>query len=155
MKLNIGDVVVCYVTRANPPLQVVEGFVRKIWKDQVIDKIGMVNRGVFLVRFASKKDQDKACNMNGILFDKKPFIVKPCIPKISYDKASLSTVPVWVNAITGHLRKVLREDDATLTKSRLMYSCVFVDMNISKGFPKEFFYSNKHDELIAQQVQYD
>lgn len=85
-----------YVTSANPPLYVIEGFVRRIWKEQVIDKIGMVNWAVFLVRFSSKENQEKACNMNGILFNKKPFIVKPWFPKISYDKASLSTVPVWV-----------------------------------------------------------
>lgn len=47
------------MTSANPPLQEVEGFVRRISKDQVIDKIGMVNRGVFLFRFTSKKDQEK------------------------------------------------------------------------------------------------
>lgn len=67
---------------------------RRIWKDIAIDRVGMVNRGVFLVRFESKEDQERACNMNGILFDKKPFIVKPWSPKISYDKASLSSVPV-------------------------------------------------------------
>lgn len=51
-----SNVVVCYVTSGNPSLQVVEGFVRRIWKDQVIDKIDMVNRGVCFVRFGSKED---------------------------------------------------------------------------------------------------
>lgn len=69
--------VVCYVTSANPPFHVIEGFVRCIWKDQEIDKIGMVNRGVFLLRFVLKEHQEQACSMNGILFDKKLFIVKP------------------------------------------------------------------------------
>lgn len=40
---------VCYVTSVNPSLHVVKGFVRKIWKHLLIDKIGMVNRGVFIV----------------------------------------------------------------------------------------------------------
>lgn len=136
----------------------------------MIDNIGIVNRGVFLIRFGSKEDQEKACNMNGILFDKKPFIFKPWFPKISYDKASLSTVPVWVklpkldvrywsekdlHSIAGYLGKVLKVDQATLTKSRLMYARVLVDMNVLEGFPEELFYSNEHDELIAQQVQYN
>lgn len=56
----------------------------------------MVNRGVFLVCFNSKEHQDQACNMNGILFDKKPFIVKPWYPNISYEKSSLASIPVWV-----------------------------------------------------------
>lgn len=47
--------VVCYVTSANPPVQVIDGFVRRIWKNLEIDKIGMVNRGVFLVLFVRKE----------------------------------------------------------------------------------------------------
>lgn len=104
---------------------------------------------------------------NGILFDKKPFIVTPWFPKISYAKASLLTVPVWVklpkldvrywsetalHSIAGYLGKVLKIDQETLTKSRLMYAHVLVYMNKSEGFLEELFYSNEHDELIAQQV---
>lgn len=143
---------------------------RRVWKDQVIDKIGMVNRGVFLVRFDSKEDQERACNMNGILFDKKPLIVKPWFPNISYDKASLVSIPVWVKlpkldvvywtegalkSIVGYLGQVLKIDNTTLTKSRLMFARVLVDINISEGFPEELFFSNERDKLIAQPVQYD
>lgn len=89
-------IVVCYVSSANPPLHVIDGFGRRIWRDLNIDKVGMVNRGVLLVRFASKEHQDEACNINGILFDKKPFIVKLWYPNILYEKASQTSIPVWV-----------------------------------------------------------
>ena len=49
--------VVCYVTGANPTIYVTVGFVRRIWKDLEIDKVGMVNRGVLLVRFLLKEHQ--------------------------------------------------------------------------------------------------
>lgn len=155
--------VVCYVTSSNPPLQVIEGFVKRIWKDLDIDKIGMVNRGVFIVRFALIEHQELACNMNGILFDKKPFIVKPWSPYMSYEKASLTSVPVWVKLpalnirywsenvlrqIAGYLGVVLKIDNATITKTRLMYARVLIDMTISDGFPEELFFSNEHDELV-------
>ena len=39
--------IVCYITSFNPPLHVIDGFVRRIWKALQIDKVGMVNRGVF------------------------------------------------------------------------------------------------------------
>lgn len=42
--------------RANPPLHVIEGFACRIWKDLGIDKIGMVDKGVFLVRFQTLED---------------------------------------------------------------------------------------------------
>ena len=130
----------------------------------------MVNRGIFLVRFALKEHQDQACNMNGILFDKKPFIVKPCYPNISYEKSSLISIPVWVKLpnldvwywtesmlrkIVGYLDNVLKMDNATLTKARMLYARVLVDMSLVDGFPKKLFFSNENDELITQRVQYD
>lgn len=81
---------------ANPPVQVIEGFVRRIWKDFSIDKIGMVSRGVFLVRFLNEQDRDSACDMSGILFDKKPFIVKPSTSTTSVNKDNLTAMPIWV-----------------------------------------------------------
>ena len=145
-----SNAVVCYVTSANPPLHVIEGFVRRIWKDQGIDKIGMVNRGMFLVRFKTKDHQEQACSMNGILFDKKPFIDKPWFPNISYEKASIESVSIWIKLpklnvmywsecmlkdTVGYLGTVLKVDTSTLTKSRMLYARVLVDMNIAAGFP--------------------
>lgn len=43
--------VVCFVLGANPPLLVIDGFASGIWKNLEIDKIGMVVKEVFLVRF--------------------------------------------------------------------------------------------------------
>ena len=131
----------------------------------MIDKIKMVNHGVFLVRFGSKEDREKACNINDVLFDKKAFIMKPWFLKILYEKSSFSTIPICVNlpkldvmywteralkTIAGYLGKVLKVDNATLTKIRMMYARVLFDMNIFEGFHEELVYSNKHDELIAQ-----
>lgn len=46
-------------------------------------------------------------------------------------------------------------DNATLTKSRMMYARVLVDMTLAGGFPEELFFSNEHDHFITQCVQYD
>ena len=73
----MGIPIVCYVIGANPPLHVIEGYVKRIWKDLDVEKVGMVRKCVFIVRLNDKVARDKACEMSGILFDKKPFIVKP------------------------------------------------------------------------------
>ena len=67
----------CFVLGVNCPLHVIEGFARRIWKELGIDKIGMVDKGVFLVRYKTLEDMQKACAMSCIMFDKKSFIVKP------------------------------------------------------------------------------
>lgn len=52
----------------------------------------MVRKGVFIMRLNDKLARDKACEMSGILFDKKPFIIKPCKVKMSLEKEDLSTI---------------------------------------------------------------
>ncbi|CAO2840939.1 unnamed protein product [Amaranthus hypochondriacus] len=130
----------------------------------------MVNRGVFLIRFLHKAHQEKACDMNGILFDKKPFIVEPWTSSISYEKSSLTKIPVWVKLpkldirywtedmlriIVGYLGTLLKIHNATVTKSRMMFARVLVDMNVEDGFLDELYFSNENDMLITQVVQYD
>ena len=42
--------VIYYVIGVNPPAYVMEGFIRKIWKNLGVDKVGMLKTGVFIVR---------------------------------------------------------------------------------------------------------
>ena len=79
---------------ANPPLH--DGYVRRIWKDLDIDTVGMVDKGVYMVRMKSYESRDKAYESNGVFFDNKPFVIKPCTPEMSMDKDSLSSMPVWI-----------------------------------------------------------
>ena len=92
--------------------------------------------------------------MKGILFDKKPFIVKSWYPNISYEKSSLTSIPVWIKLpnlgvmywtanmlrkIIGYLGNVLKVDNVTLTKARMMYARVLVNMSLADGFTEELF----------------
>ena len=90
-----GNAVVCFVLGANPPLHVMKGYVKRIWKDLSFEKIIMVAKDVFLVHFVEQQDREIACDMNGFMFDKKPFIIKPWVASMSYDKENLSTLSVW------------------------------------------------------------
>ena len=89
-------VVVCFVVRAKPPLHVIDGFVRRIWKDLDIDSVGIVDKGVYMVRMKSIESRDKAYESNGVLFDNKPFVIKPWTPEMLTDKNSLSSILVWI-----------------------------------------------------------
>lgn len=125
---------VCYVLGANPPLHAIDGFVKCIWNPIDIDKVGTVAKGVFLVRLKSQEALTVACDSNGILFDKKPFIVKPLTKNVSYEKESITSIPIWVkfpglsmhywgarslNLIAGMLGRVIRIENATQNKDRV------------------------------------
>ena len=45
--------VVCYVLGANPPISVMEGYLKRIWGKLGIEKISLLNRGIFMVRMSS------------------------------------------------------------------------------------------------------
>ena len=68
--------VLCSVLGANPPLEVIEGFIRRIWKAFDIDKICLVRKGVFLVCFNSLKDQMAVVQRGVYFFDKKTLPAK-------------------------------------------------------------------------------
>lgn len=132
----------------------------------------MVCKGIFLMRFQDQDSRSLACDMNRILFDKKPFIVRQWVPSISYEKYTLSSVPIWVRfpsldvrylgvfsltEIVGMLGSVLKLelDGTTSNKGRLMYARVLVDINIAKGFCDEIFFENELGDLTSQRVAYD
>lgn len=130
----------------------------------------MVSRGVFLVKLKSFEDATIACSMSGILFDKKPFLVKPWKKNMSYDKNDLSYVPVWVKfpqldvaywgesslrKLGGMLGEVLRVDTATLNFDKLMHARVLMDLKVNGVFPEEIYFTDDEDTLISQKVIYD
>lgn len=142
-------VVVCYMVGSNPPLHVIDGFVRRIWKDLDIDIVRTVDSGVFIVRLKSMDDRDKAYVLNGVLFDNKRFITKPWKPEMLTDKNSLSTMPVWIQLpklkmeywggkslkkIAGLVMNFIKLDKATSQKTRLRFARVLVELNTNEEY---------------------
>lgn len=66
--------VICYVLGANPPIHVIEGFVKRIWKLEEIDKIGSVAKGIYLVHMKSLEGVTTACESNGICLTRNPWL---------------------------------------------------------------------------------
>ncbi|KAJ8420802.1 hypothetical protein Cgig2_011601 [Carnegiea gigantea] len=74
--------VICSVLGANPPLEVMEGFLRRFWHSQTIDKIGLVKNGLFLVHFHNMDDQ--------------LLVVKKGNPELDLQTETLTFLPMWV-----------------------------------------------------------
>lgn len=160
----------CYVLGANPPIHVIEGFVKRIWIVDDTDKISSVAKGIYLVHMKSLEGVTNACAFNGILFDKKPFVVRPWSKNMSYEKETFDTIPVWVRfpslamhywgerslrMIASMLGKVIRIDNATLNEDRMQYARVLVEMNMTGTFYDTLAFTNEHDELVRVKVDHD
>ena len=71
------NAVICCVLGANPPLSIIEGYVKRISKELAITKVVLVKKGLYLVRFEDYQGTLKVIQKGYYLFDHKPFIVKP------------------------------------------------------------------------------
>lgn len=87
--------IVGYVAGANPPLHVLEGFVRRIWK-QDKDEVGMIAHGIFLIRFVNEETRDSAMNGGFIFFDKKPFVMQLWNVVDNFAQTKFDLVPTWI-----------------------------------------------------------
>lgn len=88
-----------------------EGFIRRVWRNQGVDKVVMVKKGVFMVRLRSMEKRDHYQNGNHIFFDNKPVIVKPWKPSIDMVKEDVGTLPTGVHL---HLDFNIREKDVLI-----------------------------------------
>ena len=61
--------IVCYILGANPPLMVIEGFIRRIWGKFGIDKVASLDRGFFIVRCHNVENRDAILNEGYQFFD--------------------------------------------------------------------------------------
>lgn len=53
-----------------------DGFVCRIWAKNGIDKVVMVNKGIFMIRFHIEEQRDKILMEGFHFFDRKPLIMK-------------------------------------------------------------------------------
>ncbi|KAJ8446942.1 hypothetical protein Cgig2_026440 [Carnegiea gigantea] len=90
------SVVLCSVLGANPSFEVIKGFINRIWAAYEIDKILMVKKGLFLVRFIHLQDKLTVERRGIYYFDKKPFLVKGWNPEMDLNTESIKFLPLWV-----------------------------------------------------------
>ena len=48
-EIHYMELVVCFVMGANPPLHVIEAYVKRIWRNMLIDKLIIIRKGFSLL----------------------------------------------------------------------------------------------------------
>ncbi|XP_048494347.1 uncharacterized protein LOC104906959 [Beta vulgaris subsp. vulgaris] len=162
--------VVCYVLGANPPISVMEGYFKRIWGKHGIDKIAIMGKGVFLVRFSSTEASLKVIHDGFQFFDQKPVIVKLWDPNMEINKADVDVVPIWVKLpglhfkywgekslfkIVRQIGKAVKMDATTKSKDRLNYARVMIEVGIQGQLPENIQFYNEHGVLVTQTVEYE
>ncbi|KAJ8419826.1 hypothetical protein Cgig2_029726 [Carnegiea gigantea] len=162
--------VLCSVIGANPPLEVLEGFVRRIWQACEINKVCLVRKGVFLVRFQNLNDQFTVVQRGVYFFDNKPFIVKPWSEDMDLNIENLVSLPVWVrfpdldvkywgpeslSKLGSVLGVPIKTDKFTKDKALLRYARLFIEMQLQDSFPDFIDFIKEHNVVVRQKVEYE
>ncbi|XP_056687955.1 uncharacterized protein [Spinacia oleracea] len=129
--------VVCYVLGANRPQHVMEGFVHRICGKMGVEKVALIGKGIYVIRFTTMENSHKILQGNAYFFDKKPLIVKPWSADVNYAKDPVKQVPLWIKLpgldvkywgekslfkIAGQVGKAIRVDQATKNRDKLMFA---------------------------------
>ncbi|KAL9241034.1 hypothetical protein vseg_015194 [Gypsophila vaccaria] len=161
--------VVCFILGANPPWEVIEGFIRRIWTKFNIDKISFLPHGVFMVRFKTMEMKEKVLNSSHYLFDSKPLIFKEWTKDIEMKKTEILTVPTWVQfhqlplkiwgkslpKIARLVGKFIKSDLATEQKTKLGYARVMVEVEVDKQFPDQAVFKDELGQVMTIGIEYE
>ncbi|KAL9237136.1 hypothetical protein vseg_011722 [Gypsophila vaccaria] len=164
-----SQAVVCYILGANPPWEVIEGFIRRIWTRFNIDKIYFMPEGVFLVRFKSMEMEEKVLQCGYYLFDSIPLIFRVWSKDMELKKTDVTVVPAWIqfrslplkfwgkslSKITGLFGKYIKKDVATEERTKLGYARVMVELRVDQQFPSQVAFMDENGDPMTVDVEYE
>ena len=162
--------VLCTVMGANPPLEIIKGFLNRIWANFAIDRILYVRKGVFLVRFSHLQDKIQVEKRGFYFFDSKPMLVKGWNPNMDLQTETIRSLPLWIqlpsldikywgveclSKLGSLLGTPIKTDKITKDKQAIRYARLLVEMPIEGPFPEHIDFFNEEGVLTHQQVSYE
>ncbi|XP_048490011.1 uncharacterized protein LOC125491972 [Beta vulgaris subsp. vulgaris] len=163
-----NSAIVRYVMGANPLIHVMEGFVHRIWKNIKVDKVAMIHKGVFIVRFSSMDNRDKIL-LGHYFFDNEPLILKSWVADMDFMKEDLRSVPVWIQLklnikywgekalfkIVEQIGKPIQRDEATKNRHKVQFARVLVEVYLSEKLIDQVVFVNEYGDKIEVEVKYE
>ncbi|XP_062080558.1 uncharacterized protein LOC133785326 [Humulus lupulus] len=159
-----------YVLGANPPLSVLEGFARRVWRSRGVDKVGAISPGVFIIRFDTIENRDAVLEGGFVFFDKKPVILKPWDANSDFKKENVCKVPTWIQLtdldlkywgerslfkIVSQLGKPLMVDQITKNREKLNFARILIEVSIDQEFPEMIRFENELGFNVSVSVHYE
>ncbi|RAL42395.1 hypothetical protein DM860_017575 [Cuscuta australis] len=161
---------ICCVLGANPSLEVIRGFLTRIWKLYEIDDVSLLKESQFIVRLKKKEDRDEIVKRKYYYMDKKPVYVQQWYPGCKVDIMNRKDIPIWIQfpelemkywSLTGLSRlgstigKPIKRDGATASRRKWAYARIMIEVHINQSFPDQVNFINEEGRVITQNVTYE
>ncbi|RAL49275.1 hypothetical protein DM860_017555 [Cuscuta australis] len=88
--------VLCCILGANPPVEVVKGFLSRIWKNYAIEDVSFFKNGQYIALFEKEEDRDEAVKRKYYHFDNKPMLVQRWRPGSTISVMESEDIPIWI-----------------------------------------------------------
>ncbi|KAL2901529.1 hypothetical protein RDABS01_026611 [Bienertia sinuspersici] len=161
--------IVAFVLGANPPVSIMEGFVRRIWSKHGVDKVIGLQKGMFLIRFNTMEKRDIILGLERPFFDSKPLIMKPWKEDMDLSKEIDKTIPIWIQVavhfkywgiralekIVKPIGRLIRLDATTTKRDKLQYARVMVEVLIDQNFPDSVTFMNEKGCHVQAPIGYE
>uniref|UniRef100_A0A803P9P2 CCHC-type domain-containing protein n=1 Tax=Cannabis sativa TaxID=3483 RepID=A0A803P9P2_CANSA len=122
---------VCYVIGANPSISILEGFVRRLWKDEVVKPWNPIEDFT----------KEEVTNV--------PTLVQLKGLDIKYwGETSLFK-------IVGQLGEPLQVDNVTKNRDRLQYPRILIQVSLAQEFPEKISFIDEFDHEVELDVKYE
>ncbi|VFQ95952.1 unnamed protein product [Cuscuta campestris] len=158
------------VVGANPPLEIVKGFLSRIWKAYEIDDISFLREGQFIVRFHKVEDRDEIIKKKYYFMDNKPVFVQKWYPGCKVNLLERKDIPIWIqfpdlemkywslsalSKLGSAIGQPIRRDRATASRVKWSYARIQVEVQINQTFPDQINFLNEEGRIITQKIKYE
>uniref|UniRef100_A0A803P6D8 DUF4283 domain-containing protein n=1 Tax=Cannabis sativa TaxID=3483 RepID=A0A803P6D8_CANSA len=161
--------IVCYVLGVNPPLQIMEGFAKRMWGDK-LDRVKLLSYGIYIIRFNNEEFRDQVLNGGFIFFNRRSVIMKPWNPNDTFSKEDVTRVPIWIQLeglelkywgekslfkIVGQMGKPIMVDAITKERERLSYPRILIEVSMDKKLPEMLEFEDEQGWNSSIGVKYE
>ncbi|KAJ8421702.1 hypothetical protein Cgig2_002599 [Carnegiea gigantea] len=139
------NAILCSVLGANPPFEVIPGYLNRIWANYDIERVIQIRRGVFLVRFGNLQDKLTVEKKGIYYFDAKPLLF-PNLDMKYWGLESLSKIES-ILGIPIKSNRYIKE------RSMIKYTRLMIEMSLEGPFPDYIEFFNDNEVLVRQQLK--
>ncbi|KAL2894203.1 Major capsid protein [Bienertia sinuspersici] len=165
-----SSALVCYVPRANLPFSIINGYCNRTWSKHGLDKVPLVGRDLFLVRFHNVAQCEKVLSGDRQFFNSKPVIIKKWEANMELHKDTIKLIPIWIrfphlelkywgtrclHKLGDNIRTTLKLDSLTEKKERLAFTRIMVKVTLDKELPKVVCFQNEKGVCVEQVIEYE